>query len=264
MNPTSIKLVVDPDKIYGGEKIISKGTMELPYTDLVLNYTRSGKTVKFTVTTDTDGDFTHTFVPNQIGEWSVVAQFLGDDNNLPCNSSAESFTVSRRPTTLSLNISREWIGLGDYVNITGQFSEKRIGYEVFITARVGLNETTLFALTDENGTYQTTFEPNEMGTWTIYAEVAADGIYTDSAVSLPDRLDVGDPTIAYRVMDFKENMLKPPYVYGVGTFVGASIAGSLVVAQRRGLLKNPLKRGEPVEEPEELEAEEEEDDEFDF
>ncbi len=58
-------------------------------------------------------------------------------------------------------------------------------------------------------------------------------------------------------------MFKPPYVYGVGTFAGASIAGSLVVAQRRGLLKNPLKRGEPVDEPVDVEGEEEED-EFDF
>ncbi len=265
MNPTEITLAVEPKSIYGGEKVISKGTISLPYTDLTLNYTRGTKVVQFNITTDDDGDFTHTFMPNQVGEWSVAAQFFGDGVNWPSNSSQAIFEMKRKPTTLNLNISRDWIGLGDYVNITGQFSEPRIGYEVFITARIGLNQTSLFALTDEDGSYQTTFQPEAMGKWTLYAEVAADGIYTDSAISLAETLEVRDPTLAYRVMDFKENMLKPPYVYGVGTFVGASIAGSLVVAQRRGLLKNPLKRGEPVDEPVDVDVEgEEEEDEFDF
>ncbi len=264
MNPTEMVLVVDPEMIYGGEKVISKGTLNLPYKEITLYYTRETKVVQFNVTTDDDGHFTHTFMPNQIGEWSVAAQFFGDEVNWPSNSSPALFEVKRKPTTLSINVSRDWIGLGDYVNVTGQFSEKRIGYEVFITARNGFNSTSLFALTDENGSYQTVFQPDKMGTWTLYAEVAADGIYTDSATSLADTLNVGDPTLAYRVTDFKQNMFKPPYVYGVGTFLGASIAGSLAVAQRKGLLKNPLKRGEPVEEPQDVGVEEEEEDEFDF
>jgi len=264
MNPTEIQMIVEPTSIYGGESVFTKGTIELGYADLVVNYTRGDKTVQFNVTADRDGDFTHTFMPNQVGEWSVTAIFLGDDVNWPSNSSALIFEVSRKPTTLSLNISRDWIGLGDYVNITGFFSEPQIGYEVFITARNGLNQSSLFAITDENGYYVTTFYPEVMGEWTIYAEVAADGIYTEVASSLPETLTVGDPTIAYRVVDFKENMFKTPYVYGVGTFLGASIGGLLVLARRRGLLKNPLKRREPVEEAVDIEVDEEEEDDFDF
>jgi len=264
MNPTEINMLVEPASIYGGDSVFTKGTIKVDYADLVLNYTRGDKTVQFNVTTDRDGDFTHTFMPNQVGEWSVVASFFGDDVNWPSNSNVSIFEVSRKPTTLNLNISREWIGLGDYVNVTGYFSEPRIGYEVFITARNGLNVSSLFAITDENGYYRTVFQPEVMGEWTIYAEVAADGIYTDAASSLPESLIVGDPTIAYRVMDFKENMFKAPYVYGVGTFLGASIGGSLVLARRRGLLKNPLNRGETVEEVVDAEVEEEDDDDFDF
>lgn len=264
MNPTEIQLTVEPSNIYGGEGVMAKGSIELSYADLVLNYTRSDKTVQFNVTTDNDGEFTHTFLPNQVGEWSVTAVFLGDDVNWPSNSSVSLFEMKRKPTTLSLNISREWIGLGDYVNVTGYFSEPRIGYEVFITARNGLNQTSLFAITDENGYYVTTFEPEVMGDWTLFAEVAADGIYTEAASSLPEILTVGDPTIAYRVLDFKENMFKAPYVYGVGTFLGASIGGSLVLARKRGLLKNPFSRGEVVEEAIDVDVEAEDDDEFDF
>ena len=103
-----------------------------------------------------------------------------------------------------------------------------------------------------------------MGDWILYAEVIADGIYTEAASSLPETLIVGDPTIAYLIMDFRENMFKTPYVYGVGTFLGASIGGSLVLARRRGLLKNPFSRDEVVEEAVDVDAEAEDDDEFDF
>ncbi len=265
MNPTMIQMIVEPTGIYGGEKVITKGTIQLSYADLVINYTRGDKTIQFNVTTDDDGDFTHTFQPNQIGEWSVISYFLGDSVNWPSNSSVSLFEVSRKPTTLGLNISRNWIGLGDYVNVTGYFSEPQIGYEVFITARNGLNQTNLFAITDEYGYYETTFTPETMGEWTIYAEVAADGIYTEAASSLPKTLTVGDPTIAYRVVDFKNNMFQVPYVYGVGTFLGASIGGSLVLARRRGLLKNPFKKGEVVEEVVDAEVDiDDEDDDFDF
>jgi len=265
MNPTEIILIVEPENIYGGEGVMSKGTIGLPYADITMNYTRGDHVVKFDITTDDDGEFTHLFLPNQVGEWYVTAQFFGDNVNWPCSSNASIFTMRRKPTTLSINISRDWIGLGDYVNVTGQFSEQRVGYEVFITARQGLNQTSLFALTDENGTYRTTFTPEAMGEWTLYADVAADGIYTDSAVSLPESFTVGDPTLAYRFVDFKENMFKTPYVYGVGTFLGASIGGGLVLARRRGLLRNPFNRGEVVEEETvDLEVDEEDEDDFDF
>jgi len=264
MNPTEIILVVEPENIYGGEGVMSKVTIGLPYADLTLNYARGDKVVRFNITVD-DGDFTHLFLPNQVGEWEVTAEFFGDDVNWPSVSNASIFTMRRKPTTLSLNISRDWIGLGDYVNVSGQFSEQRVGYEVFITARQGLNQTSLFALTDENGSYTTTFQPETMGEWTLYADVAADGIYTDSAVTLPESFTVGDPTLAYRFADFKQNMFRPPYIYGVGTFLGASIGGGLVLARRRGLLRNPFNRGEVVEEETvDLDVDEEDEDDFDF
>ena len=103
-----------------------------------------------------------------------------------------------------------------------------------------------------------------MGEWSLRAEVAQDGIYTDVAISPPIYLEVEDPTLAYRVTEFQENMFKTPYVYGVGTVVGASIGGSLLLARRRGLLKNPFNRGEVVEEAPEIDFEEDDDDDFDF
>jgi hypothetical protein len=264
MTPTHLILDVEPREILGGETVKSTGFFGLPDMPLTLNYTIGGKVVQFDVTTDRFGSFQHVFNPNKVGTWNVSCEFNGDATNWPAVSDYVNFTVKRKPTSISLNVSREYIGLGDYVNVSGYFSENRVGYEVFIMARRGLNTTTLFALTDENGYYFTTFRPDDMGEWVLRAEVGVDGIYTDAAISPPKYLDVGDPTIAYRVVEFQDHMFEPPYIYGVGGFFGASIGGTVVLARRRGLLRNPFNRGEVVEEPVAVDAELEEDDDDDF
>lgn len=264
MTPTHLILDIEPSSIYGGESVTSSGFLGLPEMTLTLNYTRGNDVVQFNVTSDDKGSFEHEFSPNQVGTWNVTCEFTGDSTNWPSASESVTFEMSRKPTFIDLNTSRKQIGLGDYVNVTGYFSEERIGYEVFITARNGLNTTTLFALTDEAGYYHTTFTPDKMGEWSLRAEVAVDGIYTDAAISPPLYMDVGDPTLAYRVVDFRSNMFKVPYVYAVGTVVGASVGGSLVLANRRGLLKNPFNRTEAVDEEVDIDLEEDDDDDFDF
>ena len=264
MTPTHLLLEVEPESIYGGESVTASGFFGLPEMTLTLNYTMGDTIARFNITTDRLGSFRHEFSPNKVGKWNVTCEFSGDSTNWPAASESVRFEMTRKPTSITLNTSRKWIGLGDYVNVTGYFSEARVGYEVFITARKGLNTTTLFALTDETGYYYTTFHPEEIGEWSLRAEVGVDGIYTDAAISPPLYMDVGDPTLAYRVVDFQNNMFKTPYVYGVGTFFGASIGGSLFLARRRGLLKNPFNRGEVIEEVVDTDVEEEDDDDFDF
>jgi hypothetical protein len=264
MTPTHLILNVEPSSIYGGEEVTSSGFLGLPDMVLTLNYTLGDKVVQYNVTSDDKGSFDHVFSPNQVGNWNVTCEFTGDNTNWPSASESVMFEMSRKPTSINLNTSRRQIGLGDYVNVTGYFSEEQIGYEVFITARNGLNTTTLFALTDENGYYHTTFDPDKMGEWSLRAEVAVDGIYTDAAISPPLYMDVSDPTLAYRVVDFQSNMFKVPYVYAVGTIVGGTLGGGLVLANKRGLLKNPFKKTEVVEEPVDVDLEEDDDDDFDF
>ena len=247
MKPTTLTLLVEPSRIYGGETVHTQGYLGLPLKQVRITYTGRSQT-NFTVTTDRDGYFSHWFTPNQVGDWNAQAFFPGDTTYWPSQSNKANFTVERKPTTLSMNISRKWIGLGDYVNITGRFSEPRVGYEVFINARNGLNTTQLLALTDENGTYRTTFTPPAMGEWTLYAEVPADGIYTEAAHSLPKTLEVRDPTLAYMAANWRDYITKPPLVYGLGATLGGGTLGGLTLARRRGLLRNPLSRGGAEEE----------------
>ena len=55
-------------------------------------------------------------------------------------------------------------------------------------------------------------------------------------------------------------MFKALYLYGVGTAVGASVGGYLVLARHRGILKKPFNRGEVVEEASEVDVEDDDND----
>jgi hypothetical protein len=218
--------------------------MSLPDTKLQVYYKRDGVT-KFTVTTDKDGLFNHVFMPNKLGAWEVYAEYSGDASYRSSVSNVKTFTVERKPTSVILNISEPAIGLGSSVNLTGKFSEARAGYEVMIDARCSDNQTTILALTDNDGLYSTVFTPSIQGEWTLQAVVDADGIYTDGARSGFEKLLVGGPTIAKTVDNLKSAAMKPPYVYALGAILGGSVGGGLYLARKRGLIFKK-KETEPV------------------
>lgn len=258
---SSLTVTLDKSKLLGGDTVILTGELYQPEKKVKVNYRLGEQVTGFTLTTDEDGSFTHVFMPNKIGSWEAYAEFAGDDSYRPTTSNKEPFVVERKKTSLSLNLSSHEIGLGASVNLTGKFSEARTGYEVYIYAKCGANQTTLLAITDINGTYQTVFSPEVKGDWSLQAEVKADGIYTEGSRSSFEHLDVGGPTIAKRLNDLQTAMFKPPYVYGVGASLGGTIGGGLYLARKRGYIGG--KKGEAEEAPEE-EGEEEEDFDFDF
>ena len=256
MRSTSIKINVDKDKVRGGDIIIMSGEMSLPDTKLQIYYKKDGVT-KFDIITDKDGLFNHVFMPNKLGAWEVYAEYGGDSSYRSSVSNVKTFTVERKPTSVTLNISEPVIGLGSSVNLTGKFSEARAGYEVLIDARCSGNQTTLLALTDNDGLYRTVFTPGTQGEWTLQTVVDPDGIYTDGARSSFEKLLVSGPTIAKRVETLKTAVMKPPYVYALGAILGGSVGGGLYLARKRGLIFKK-KEAEPVPD------ENTEDDDFDF
>jgi len=257
---SSLSVAIDKPKILGGETVTLTGELSQP-GKVKVKYRLGDKVTGFDLTTDDAGAFTHVFMPNQLGGWTAEAVFAGDLSYRPATSNKETFKVERKPTSLTLNLSANEIGLGSSVNLTGAFSEARVGYEVYIYARCGVNQTTLLALTMSDGTYLTVFTPLLSGDWSLQAEVKPDGIYTAGSRSTFEHLEVGGPTLAKRMDDLQTTMFKPPYVYGVGAALGGSIGGGLYLARKRGYLGG---KGKEVEEVPEGEGEEDEDFDFDF
>jgi hypothetical protein len=225
--------------------------MNLPNTKVQVYY-KLGTATRFDVTTDKDGLFTHVFSPGALGEWEAYAEYSGDGSYRASASKHETFSVQRKPTSVTLNVNPAAIGLGSSTNVTGTFSEARIGYEVRIDAACGGETTTLIALTDEDGIFRALFTPEQQGEWTLQAVVAADGIFTEGARSPFIKLQVGGPTIARQIDTLKTTAMQPPYVYGLGAILGGSIGGGLFLARRKGLI---FKKKETEPTPEEGEDE---------
>jgi hypothetical protein len=256
MRSTSVVISLDKNKVLGGDYVLLSGRMSLPETKVQVYY-KQGTATKFDVTADEDGYFSHVFSPSKLGAWEVYAEYAGDESYRSSASSHESFVVERKPTSITLNISTPVIGMGSSTNVTGAFSEARVGYEVRIDARCGGNQTTLLALTDDEGHYITLFTPEIQGEWTLQAIVDADGIYTEGARSSFEKLYVGGPTIAKQIDALKTTAMKPPYVYGLGAALGGSIGGGLYLARKKGLIFKK-KEAEPAPD------EKAEDEDFDF
>jgi hypothetical protein len=201
---SDLSIAIDKPKILGGETVTLTGELSQP-GKIKIKYTLGDKVTGYDLTTDAAGSFTHVFMPNQLGSWKVEAVFAGDISYRPAASNKETFRVERKPTSLTLNLSANEIGLGSSVNLTGAFSEARVGYEVYIYARCGVNQTTLLALTMSDGTYLTVFTPELSGDWSLQAEVKPDGIYTAGSRSPFEHLEVGGPTLAKRMDDLHGN-----------------------------------------------------------
>ena len=253
---TELYFTIDRDGVFGGNELFVAGELNRPNKLVTLTYQQGENNVSFSVKSDSSGKFTHAFAPNKLGNWEVSASYAGDESWKPVSSEKETFNVKKKPTSLSLNLSSSKIHIGEKVNITGFFSEKNIGNEVFITAGNGFNETFLLGLTDETGFYGTTFEPDSQGIWRVQGLTKPNGIFTEGSMSKPVELEVGNPTLEMKLTNVTSTAMKPPYVYGVGALSGGSIGGVIYLARKRGLLG---RTGE-VEEVEETPEEDEEDD----
>ena len=251
MMSTSLSISLDKKRVLGGDYLTLSGEMNLPNTKVKVYY-KLGTATLFEVTTDKDGLFTHVFSPGVLGEWEAYAEYAGDASYRASASKHETFTVQRKPTSVTLSVSPPSIGLGSSTNVTGTFSEARIGYEVRIDATCSGEATILIALTEDDGTFRTLFTPEQQGEWTLQAVVAAEGIYTDGARSPFVKLQVGGPTIAKQMDTLKTTVMQPPYVYGLGAILGGSIGGGLFLARRKGLI---FKKKETEPAPEEGEDE---------
>ncbi|MCK4437938.1 hypothetical protein KAV47_02585, partial [Candidatus Bathyarchaeota archaeon] len=124
---SDLSVAIDKPKILGGETVTLTGELSQP-GKIKIKYTLGDKVTGYDLTTDAAGSFTHVFMPNQLGSWKVEAVFAGDISYRPAASNKENFRVERKPTSLTLNLSANEIGLGSSVNLTGAFSEARVGY----------------------------------------------------------------------------------------------------------------------------------------
>ena len=233
MSSPLLEIHLDSDEIKGGENVTTHGHLSHGGKEVEISYKQGDTVSNFTVTTEGSGNFSHTFMPDQTGDWLVSAYFAGDEARHPASSETLSFTVSSLSTSLTCILSEEEIELGEEVIISGRFSLEMAGLKVELTLTVAENMTKLSASTSPDGSYNATFKPDLKGTWEIRARVPGDGFRYEGAESSVEELTVVAPSLKTRIYHLPSVLLRPPYLYGVLGGIGGTVGVAVFFIRRR-------------------------------
>ena len=95
---SSLTSSISKHEVNEGEGITVSGSLTPHLPDLAVTITYqdpNGRGYNRTVTTDSNGNYTHTYVPNACGTWSLTASWSGDSEYEGVTTSSQVFTVNK-------------------------------------------------------------------------------------------------------------------------------------------------------------------------
>jgi hypothetical protein len=194
-NPTNITCSLSESVIHYGENITITGSTSHGGTTVTLNYACGDDVTSKLVSTDSDGFFSDTYLPNKTGSWAVLVYWAGNETCFGASSGYMNFTVEKALMSITCNVTRQTITIGHNITVTG------IVYPVVENACVILvftmpNGSTIehHAHTDSNGTFTISFKPDTIGFWRVQAKFDGDDL-RDEAYSEAQSFRVNDTWI---------------------------------------------------------------------
>ena len=143
-------------------------------------------------TTDTAIIVTHIFTT--VGSYNVTLTVTDDDGL--SDAYAQSVTVAKLSSTISMSTSTTTVTVGENITINGSISPTRVGATVIIEHRLleGTWSILTAATTDENSEYSHVWIPSKTGTYELKASWPGD-VNTQPAESLIVTIDVIPPRV---------------------------------------------------------------------
>ena len=183
-------------------------TLSATLTDKTSGGGVSGKLITFTIDsqqvadaiTDANGKATKTITLTQIpGNYTVVAEFAGDDLYLPSTSPPKQFTILKEDTVLTYmgDTSGQH---SDAVTVKAKLTDQDSGQGIAnrtISFSIGTQSAT--AITDSNGVATTSIilAQNPANDYTVETDFAGDGYYHSSHDSDPFDIQKEDTVLVY-------------------------------------------------------------------
>jgi hypothetical protein len=233
MSNSSIVLNVLKNRIKAGEEIIAFGKINNGANKFNINYQAEGKNWTEVIRPESDGSFTHRFRPNSAGQWSISACFEGSNSHHPVESDIKSCYVDSLDAFITCYTRKDKYPLGDEVDISGFYSFKTIAKEVIIEVYKEGEVEYLLALTDQNGYYSTTFQPTDLGEYTIITKVKGDGYLFKEASSQATTLKVVKPLLPEFIRKFTSKITQNIFLpLSFGIFACLSFAGFMYFRKR--------------------------------
>lgn len=179
---SSITCMLSEASIEVGLSLTVSGAITPPRSGVVVDvrYTMPDTTLlNRTTTSNSSGGYSDTYSPSVAGSWSVEASWAGDSMYLGATSDSVSFTASKISTALTCSLLTTSITLGDALTVSGIINPALSGTTVTVTYTKP-DESTFnrTIITDSGGSYNDTYTPAAMGSWSVLARWNGDATYT--------------------------------------------------------------------------------------
>jgi len=174
-NPTNITLALSKSNIYYGENITVTGSISYGGATVTLNYTCDDTVTSKLLSTNSSGLFTHVYFPNKTGSWAAIVSWAGNETCFSASSGYRNFTVEKTPMSITCNITKESITIGENIIITGAIYPIVENLTVILVFTMS-NGSTIeqYAHTNSNGTFTASFKPNLIGSWHVQTRLEGD------------------------------------------------------------------------------------------
>ena len=185
LTPSSLSISVSQSSILPDESIQVSGSLdpEIPNATIRLRYSRpDGSTFSRYVTTLSSGNYAHSYTPNMVGRWSVIAIWEGNSNYTDSSSKTRIFVVlSKIPSSIFFGRSSDEIISGEEMTVSGFLTPQMIEANITINMIKPDGSTLDIDRTiDPGGAFEYTFSPLEAGIWVVKVSWLGDETYSGS------------------------------------------------------------------------------------
>lgn len=184
--PTAVILHCPASRSLLGEAVDASGSItpaRSGTTVEVIYVSPSGEATTDTPTSDAQGSYETSFVPEESGSWTVRSSQARSSGYQASTSKSCAFTVakSQKVTTTTITCPAGSSPLGEAVGVSGSITPARAGATVkVIYHSPSGTETPLTPTSNAEGFYNTSFTPEEEGSWTVQSSQPESSSYESS------------------------------------------------------------------------------------
>ncbi|MEA2090558.1 MAG: hypothetical protein U9O89_07395 [Thermoproteota archaeon] len=195
-HPTNLSCSLSASTIYLGENLTVSGLITHGGAVVTLNYVCDNTTVSRLASANSSGFFMDVYKPNRTGLWTVLASWLGNETCFGASSVYKNFTVEKSPTSVTCDISREEVTVGENVSVTGfvePVMKNMLITLIFVRPNGSIVER--YVNVKPNGTFTADFQPDSIGFWRVQAKLESDNLQYQSSSSDLKSFTVNDTWI---------------------------------------------------------------------
>ena len=224
-NPTNITCTLSKSVIHYGENITLTGSISNGGATVTLNYTCGDAVTSKLRSTDSNGFFSDTHIPNKTGSWAVLVSWPGNESCFGASSGYRNFTVEKTPMSISCDTSKEGITVGENITVTGSVYPiiENLTVTLVFTMPNG-SAIKQYAYTSSNGTFTASFQPDSTGTWYVQAKLDGDDLRCESHSQLKP----------FRVSEAWINQYKIHIILSVAAVIAILVAAVFIRRRRYG------------------------------